>query len=423
MRLHTLPTSLPVRKASNDGKYTLDERVEYVRDNGQKLAERWSNAAKLEKDIEALVESDLLKAQCSPGNFWKSDNLVNSFGEGFGGYAPLAQLSTSRLSQTYNQVQGRRQRKLIFQQITDTKMLTKHRYLFLTLTLPFLPTSFDVILNIKERAFTLFRKRKLYVDAVQGAFAAEETIVGAKTTALRTHHHVHAHILLLAEYMKRETIKDEWTDCVEKACKEFNVECLINTPDNKLAGIHIYDVAYRAYKDGKSLDDMISELCKYVVKGSDYHKLNNRDLLLVEKTLKGRQLVRRYGCFNKRGKGNTDVEKKRITFKDTPSLDTKCMVDGKRVEPKAKRAETLKQMGVRLCEEGKRYLWLEVLDHVLDERQQFRQTQLAMYYPHSIFYTLDGKRFGGVSTRFSDKVQSMSDFKNNKQLRRLYEED
>jgi len=386
-------------------EFTIHEKVWYRYETGNKLADRFAEAARRENDIEALVGSDLLKATFSRSNFFWSEDFINyETGETFGGHGVIAQFSSSRLNASYNALQARRQRKKITAQIKDVKILVGCRYRFLTLTLPFLKTSFPNVVAIKERAFTLFRKRHLWVDNVQGAFAGEESTVGSCSSYFQTHHHLHAHCLVLSKYMEWSEIETVWTDCVEKACQEYGVECVTDRTTNRIHA-DVRDVAKRAWEQGKSVEQAVLELCKYVVKGSDYHKLSDRELLVVEKTLSNRQMVRRYGCFNERGENTPSQNSHSVG--ETPSLDTKCIVDGESDQPKR---ETLKQTGVRLCKEGKRVEWLEYRDAVMDQRREWRRLQLSVLYPHAVFHTLAGETWSGVSVR-RPEVVSIDDYR------------
>lgn len=389
----SLSPSLP--RYQDADAYTPLERASYRLSLGSQLAARFSIGADAVHDLEALVTSDLLRVTYSPENaYWSSDFVNYETGEMFSGHGILQNFASSRLSPAYLSAASRRQRRRILKSIQNTKVLVGFRYRFWTLTLPFIPAPFGTVLAVKDRAFALFRKRALWVDNVQGAHTGEESTVGAETTYFRTHHHVHIHGLVLSRYIDEKNvhlISTEWTDCVEKACREYGVPCRLPRNTNRLI-VDVRDVGAYANKKQIAFEDAIQELCKYTVKGSDFLKLRPSELVEVERALFNRQMIRSYGCFNKRSGRAQNREEKSKTARNTPSLDTRCIVDGKRDE-----ARTLKQTGITLCEQGRRAEWLALLDLIAAGRIAERRIYLAQKYPHATFYALDGSEWRGVS--------------------------
>jgi hypothetical protein len=179
-----------------------------------------------------------------------------------------------------------------------------------------------------------------------------------------------------------------------------------NMVSNRVS-VDIKDVATYAKKKGKSLDDAVAELCKYVVKGSDYKKVPVAQIVELDELLFKRQMIKSYGDFNNQ-KG---TEKKETASQDT-SLDTKHITDGAvRFKLKRKRRPSLVESGERLILAGRRDEWLEMVGATMEYRRQFRVDQLAWRYPHACFHTLDGRRWFGVAERPPKVVVSLADYK------------
>jgi hypothetical protein len=213
--------------------------------------------------------------------------------------------------------------------------------------------------------------------------------------------------LLVGKHIDQWQIADAWTDCIERACAEFAVEFLMrNMVSNRLT-VDIKDVATYAKKKGKSLDDAVDELCKYVVKGSDYEKVPVAEIVEIDEALFKRQMIKSYGDFNnQKGKGNAET-----ASKDT-SLDTKYITDGAAsLKPKRVRRPSMVETGVRLILDGRRDEWLQIIGVTMEHRREFRVEQLAWKYPHATFRTLDGGRWFGVAERPPKVVVSLSDYK------------
>jgi hypothetical protein len=364
--------------------------------NGRTLANRFQESAALNLDARAIAKSDLLVETYRARNIFHATDMHNgTTGEMFDGYGVLCQFISSRMSPAYLSVQGRRARKRIRETLSRTKLLVGERYRFLTLTMPYLKTDVDIVLKIKDRATTLFKKRQVWTANVRAAFLAEEMTVGESSTMRYTHYNAHSHALLVSKYIQQWEIADIWTDCVEKACSEYGVEFLMrNLVGNRLT-VDIKDVATYGKKNGKTLDESIDELCKYVVKGSDFDKVPTEKLVEIENALFSRQMIKSYGDFNnQKGKENSEN-----VSKDT-SLDTKYITDGDaQFKPKQPRKPSLVEVGERMILEGKRDDWLEMLGLVAEQRREFRVDYLAHKMPFATFHTLDGKRWFGVSER------------------------
>jgi hypothetical protein len=376
--------------------YSASDKAVYLMQNGRTLANRYQESALLNLDARAVAKSDLLIETYRARNIFHATDLHNgATGELFDGYGVLTQLVSSRMSPAYLSAQGRRARKRIRAKIDETKLLVGERYRFLTLTMPYLETDVVTVLKIKDRATTLFKKRKLWTANVRAAFVAEEMTIGESSTITYTHFNSHSHALLISKYIQQWQIADVWTGCVEKACVEYGVEFLMrNLVSNRLT-VDIKDVETYGRKKGKTLDESVDELCKYVVKGSDFDKVPVEQLVEIEDALFKRQMIKSYGDFN-----SQNGKEKSETLAERTSLDTKYITDGavqlKRDQP---RKPSLVDVGVQMIEDGRRGDWLEMLGVVAEHRRQFRVDYLSRKMPFATFRTLDGRRWFGVSER------------------------
>jgi hypothetical protein len=389
--------------------YTASDKAVFLMQDGRKLANLFGESALLKQDARAIAKADLLRETYRPKNIFHATDLLNrETGELFEGYGVLINSINSRISKAYLTAQARRAKKRIRAKLAETKLFVGERYRFLTLTMPYLETDLRTVLKIKDRALQLFKKRKLWTSSIRAAFIAEEMTIGDASTMFQTHYHAHAHALLVSKYLNYDLFANVWTDCVEKACAESGVEFLMRNLAHNRLSVDIKDVETYGKKKGNTLDESIDELCKYVVKGSDYEKVPVAEIVEIESALFKRQMIKSYGDFNnQKGKGN-----KETASKDT-SLDTKYITDGDaHHKPKPPRRPSLIDTGERMNREGKRAEWLEMVCLEMENRRQFRIDQLAWKFPFATFHTLDGKRWFGVSTRPpKSNIVSLSDYR------------
>jgi hypothetical protein len=392
-------------------EYSATDKAVYLMENGRQLANLFGESAFLKQDVKAIARADLLRETYRPRNIYHATDLINyGTGELFDGYGVLINSINSRLSPAYVKASSARARKKVRASLAETKLFVGERYRFLTLTMPYLKADVGTVLKVKDRAMELFKKRKLWISNIRAAQISEEMTIGDGSTMLFTHFHVHAHALVVGKYIQQWQVADVWTDCVEKACAEFAVEFLMrNLVSNRLT-VDIKDVATYAKKKNRSLDDAVEELCKYVVKGSDFKKVPVAQLVEIDEALFNRRMIHSYGDFNNQnGKG-----KRETVSKDT-SLDTKHTTDGEaRPKPKRERRPSLVDTGVRLMRDGRRGEWLKLLGLTMQNRRDFRVSQLAWKHPHATFRTLDGNRWFGVAERPPNTVVSLADYKREK---------
>ncbi len=389
-------------------EYSASDKAVYLMEDGRKLANLFEQSAFLKQDAKFIARADLLRETYRPKNIYHATDLINyQTGELFDGYGVLINSLNSRLSKAYLTTSARRARKRVREAIAETKLLVGERFRFLTLTMPYLKADVATVLKVKDRALTLLKKRKLWTSNIRAGFISEEMTIGDSSTFYFTHFHAHGHALIVGKYIDHWQIADAWTDCMERACAEFGIEFLMrNMVGNRLT-VDIKDVATYARKKGKSLDDAVDELCKYIVKGSDYEKVPIAEIVEIDEALFGRQMIKSYGDFN-----NQKGREKKETASELPSLDTKYTTDGAlSLKPKRVRRPSMVETGVRLISEGKRDDWLRMIGLTMGQRREFRVGQLAWKYPHATFRTLDGGRWFGVAERPPKVVVSITDYK------------
>ncbi len=382
--------------------YSPADKAEYLLRNGAKMSKLFSASAFLNKSSRAIAVADCLLETYRPENIYISKDLVNyQTGELFDGYGVLQIGIASRLSPAYQRFASSRARKRAEAKIANHKQLVGQDWRFATFTMPFLKVDVGTVLAVISRAMELLKKRKIFRSNVDGAFCGEELTIGDGSTAYFTHFHSHIHILMLGKYIEQDKLADEWTDCVERACKEVGVEfSMPNLKTNRLI-VDIRSVKKYAKKRSVTMQDSLFEICKYTTKGSDFEKVPVEQLVEIESALRGRQMVKAYGVFNNH-KGKTKGTGTNLG-RDT-SLDTQHITDGEVSEPKFKRNErsvkSLVELGEGMVSSGKREAWLTILRLTMQSRREFRQKQLAMKYPYASFRTLDGRRWDGVSVSF-----------------------
>ncbi len=317
--------------------YSPADKAEYLLRSGAKMSKLFSASAFLNKDARAIAAADCLLETYKPENIYVAKDLVNyQTGEVFDGYGVLQAGVASRLSPAYQRFASSRARKRTEVRIASHKQLVGQDWRFATFTMPFLKADVDKVFAIISRAAELLKKRKIFHSNVDGAFCGEELTIGDASTAYFTHFHSHIHILMLGKYIDQGELADEWTDCVERACREVGVEfSMPNLKTNRLI-VDIRSVKKYAKRRSVTMQDALLEVCKYTTKGSDFEKVPVEQLVEIEAALRGRQMVKSYGIFNNhkgktRGIGTT-------LGRDT-SLDTQHTTDGETVKPKFKRNE------------------------------------------------------------------------------------
>lgn len=377
--------------------YTPSEKATRRMTTGSRLARIYGESADIHADCKAQAKADMLRLSYQPDNIYTATDLLNrQTGELFDGYGTLVELVASRVSPSYLATSARRERKEIVTKVNAVKLRTDQRWRFLTLTMPYLRADVATVLEIQTTALTNFKKNiAVWKRHVQGAFFAEEMVIGDATTMIHTHYHVHVHILMLGQEIKHWRIADLWTRCVENACRARGVECLMTNLVSNRFIVHVRDVATYAKENGMTMEKAIDELCKYTTKGSEFEKVPRREIIEIEEALANRKMIKSFGIFNEHKGKKKDTE-----TTAAPSLDTKCTTDAiARFKFKKVRQPTMAERGAAMIRDGRRDEWVRLAKLEWERRRDFRRGQLAFSQPFATFTTLKNEKWFGVSAR------------------------
>jgi hypothetical protein len=400
-------------KSSSDNspkrQFSAIEKAQYRQKQGAKMSERLLLSALVNRDAEMMARADCIAETASPDNLYFSVDQVNyETGELFDGYGSLTETIASRFCPSYLAKSSRRARREKREDLARVKPKQFDLLRFITLTMPNLQTDFETTIKILFRAFSLLKKREIFTQKVTGAIYGFENTVGAEN-----HHHAHIHILAWSGWINQSELAESWTDCVEKACAEIGVSCLVNTSHGRMI-VDIRLTRKNASRPGTiAVEAALQEVCKYLTKGSDFDKVPVDQLCAIERVLQNRQMVGSYGeCNERKGKAglskNDEIQPKDKVF---TSLDTPNIIDGEKV--KAQR-ENLTQLGTRLILNGKRDEFRRQLKRKMQERRAFRKRQLAWLYPNARFCTLSGAAWSAddyLSKRLPENVIYLQDWK------------
>jgi hypothetical protein len=152
--------------------------------------------------------------------------------------------------------------------IAEAMQTNKGRLCLLTLTMKNAATLDGGLSNLKK-AFTQFKRKKVFKERIKGYFGGFEYTFNPKTNDF----HVHLHLIVLrGKFWNQSDISDAWRDV---------------TGDSFIVDI-------REIKDaGKG----VKEVCKYVVKSNDLMKMPDDKFLEVVKMKKGTRMFISGGCF------------------------------------------------------------------------------------------------------------------------------
>ena len=389
----TRPATWAVRRSASDaGVYRMRQTTEIA----YRLQEAAQEAARLSDDAaiaEAWAVSDMLLEAGRPENIFTADDLCRlETGECFDGYGSLV-VTGSRLDPAYMAVSSRRARKRVREALAQVRPQVGEHLRLLTVTMPHLQ-GFTASLDVFDAALVLLKKRQWFKQTIRAA------VVGCEFTVTATGYHVHAHILAWSKWVRWDEFGRQWTECLERAASALGVKMDFDTAHGRaVVDVRLVKRQATHIKDWRTrnivgLDDAINEVCKYVVKGSDFDKVPASELIAIEQALYRRRMVETFGeCARS--------AKQAVSGRE-PYLDTQGISDGKQSdsEPvKRPRSESLRLIGARMIREGRRAAWLEYLKRVVEKRRRWRKRQLAQSEQgaNATFRTLDGQTWHGVA--------------------------
>jgi hypothetical protein len=316
-------------------------------------------------------------------------------------------------------------RKRAFEVVDSAKLRVGENWRLITLTFPNLPNvELHTSLRILACSWDYFRKRKIYTENFGLGIKGYEFELGNKHnrelekrawSLKQDGFHSHIHLLAATRWIDKDSLREQWTDCVELAWAAFGIERSIDTKD----GLAITNI--KLVNKDVTIDKAVFEVCKYITKADSWMNLPDDELLNFAKAcgegFKGwprmfEILGRSNGNHGKsRNKSDNDNFKESAQFDEVPVLDTTVLTDGNfslnslsdvtagddsRLTDStagailaAASALSLKE----LAREAPRWVWLHELDRRIAATQRRRMESLASRYPDAKFTTLSGRKW------------------------------
>ena len=211
----------------------------------------------------SLVLLERLRLCNQPKNLWFIEDMPTKDGGNFHAAGRLWQCG-SLLCSGCQQLNSRQKRKRLRAVLKATKLRTGEDFKFITFTVPNQNLSLMQSHEFVDYAFSLFRKRKWFIETFRGSVKCYEF------TVTKVGIHFHVHLLAVVRFISFKKIRSEWTDCVQNAAMEFiGKRLLINTSDGNLW----IDVT-----KCRDLDGIVFELCKYITKSNSWTKLDAAEM-------------------------------------------------------------------------------------------------------------------------------------------------
>lgn len=348
-----------------------------------------------------------------PSNHWVGDDLHNEkTGELYAGNGVLKGCG-SKLCPSCVAKASNRSRKELTLALRNLKLFTGERYQFITLTIPNPNLSLLQTRAITNRAWTLLRKRKYFIEKIRGASKSEEF------TVTDNGYHYHFHLLCVTRFLSFQKFRSEWTECVRIAFREFNIPFEVSTKDGYLL-VKIKEV--NSSENGKK--GAIQEVCKYITKSDSWEKIPEKDLIEIASIKRFWRMVELIGLFRDQRSVNTVLNYRHpfITYLllnavlqilnkikeiienagDDTILDTKQISDGFKSaldefsgnSPPGETKKRERRMNWRAhIEQFGLTDYLERLKDEIESAWEYRRCVLKAKYPFASFKTLDGEVF------------------------------
>ncbi len=365
--------------------------------NAEKMLSAVNNSEFTNYDdyIHSLFTAEHLLANAGTSNHFVAQNLHAASGESFTGFGSWT-VASSSLDCAYLKAKSKKSRKAITFALELCKTyLTASKIQFhknfLTFTMPTLiGVSLRDTFAVADYAWSLFRKRKAFVDKIYGAVITEEFTLGNKYklenrawSADRDGYHAHRHLIVFGKWLDVERLKIDWTECLELAATKFGYRLKFPTKNG-------YAVVNR--KTVWSDDNAVAELGKYICKNSTFDDLPVSEIIQVEQALQGKRMLQTFGHCNKRiGTKAGDAH-----------LDTTSVIDGKESSNVVMTNKTLVKRNY-LKNDFREKLELKGLEHAriylrreLAKRRQWRIDDFLQRFPLALVTDLNGNEFKGA---------------------------
>jgi hypothetical protein len=345
--------------------------------------------------VHSLFTAEHLLANSGTSNHFVAENLLSASGETFTGYGSFT-VASSSLDAAYLKAKSKKSRKAITFALELCKTYLaankigayKH---FITFTQPTLiGVGLEKSFAVADYAWSLFRKRKYFVENIFGAVIAEEFTLGEpykkenRVWAFdKDGFHIHRHLIAYGKWLKVEQLKIDWTECLELAAAKFGYELSFNTA-NGLANVNRQTV----WGDDKAID----ELGKYICKSSTFDDLPASEVIAVERALQGKRTLQTFGKCNKR----VGTQAANPHFNTTDVIDGEqsqkvVTVNGNKVKKNYLKATFQEKLESGGLEHARIYLRKE-----LAKRRRWRIDNFLERFPAALVTDLSGNEFRGA---------------------------
>jgi hypothetical protein len=345
--------------------------------------------------IHSLFTAEHLLANSGTANHFVAEHLLSATGETFTGYGSFT-VASSSLDAAYLKAKSKKSRKAITFALELCKTYLaankigayKH---FITFTQPTLiGIGLEKTFAVADYAWSLFRKRRYFVESIFGAVITEEFTLGEPYkkekrawTFERDGYHVHRHLIAFGKWLDVEQLKVDWTECLEVAATKFGYELSFNTA-NGLANVNRQTV----WSDSKAID----ELGKYICKNSTFDDLPASEIIAVEKALQGKRMLQTFGKCNKRvGTQAADAHFNTTSVIDGKQSQKVVTVNENKVKKNFLKATFQKKLESGGLEHARIYLRKE-----LAKRRKWRIDNFLERFPAALVTDLSGNQFRGA---------------------------
>ncbi len=397
---------------------------------GLDVGARLRDAARAVGDSQALADSYLISESARIENYFITPHMVGEFGEDYEGLFTLTTLSTSRLCPNYVADRAHASRKIVKERVRGTSRRVGLSHKLATLTKPkLIGAGIELDFKVFDDALVRLRKSKWWTDRVVAAVKGEEVTLGDKKRLEKEKrrwdfvtdgYHVHAHILVYGKHLDWEELGGEWKKWLMKAAKKYDVTLEFNTKHGRPV-VDVQKIEARERDDRDiSEEAAVFEVCKYVVKGSEFARVPASQLIDVDRALRGRRMLEFWGEYNNR-KGSKKRGADESREAANAYLDEKKQLtaksDSKKLQkPRKPRSRSLRESGAELCaqkwvasprkrrgEEGEdewvewtaiekgEVVWASMVEEVGRQRRDWRKSDLISRFPFNIFYRIDSK--------------------------------
>jgi hypothetical protein len=405
---------------------------------GKKLGK----VAQTHKDTASEVTADLLKLSAHEKASGELINFQDKNGRVFN--CPYSFISAhSILDTNYQNRTARRHRKTIYEAFKKhLPDITEHNLdvSFLTPTFPnLLGVGFADNDRFQVRAWELFLQTKVFSDFFYAGYQKTESTLGNKSERKRLKRafdllldgiNYHCHVVcinykpfangntpdienkLLSLRKNGATAKEKrpllnslkvvsaWTKCIRKAHKEIFGKSLKIKTNSHRARFSFQSVPLNQiteFNPDESRNGIFWEIAKaanYTGKAASFRDLPPELLLEAENLFRNKRLINPFGAFRKYVQKDSDepdslLNQSTKQTENTPRNSHKWLSDS---ELRGKN-EPLKTYGIRLCEQGKRRVWLKYLKENTNGIIEKRRDALLERFPHAVFTDLSGKSY------------------------------